>query len=153
MEIDTAATPRPQTGNGADQRALARAGFACNEHALAGLDHDLRLANHGGTIIQCDRQIVEAEHGFVGRFAALDAVDALALLGPLQTVERHHQRCDAPRASVPFRKAWIVIDQPAECSLHDGEGGCCLHHLSERHAAVEKFRCAQENWNHRRDQA
>jgi hypothetical protein len=33
----------------------------------------------------------------------------------------------------PVRKSWIVIDQPAEGALHDGEGGRCLHDLTKRH--------------------
>src|ERR1700742_2573419 len=46
----------------------------------------------------------------------------------LQPVERHHQRCDAARAGVPVGEPRIIVDQPAERALHDGEGGGCLHH-------------------------
>ncbi len=85
--------------------------------------------------------------------AALDAADAVALLGALQPVERHHQRGDAARAGVPVGETRIIVDQPAERALHDGEGGGRLHHLSERHAAVEKFWRAQQQRHHRRNQA
>ena len=75
------------------------------------------------------------------------------LLGALQPVERHHQRGDAARAGVPVGEPRIIVDQPAERALHDGEGGRRLHHLSERHAAVEKFRRAQQERHDRREQA
>src|SRR6478736_464263 len=41
-------------------------------------------------------------------------------------------------------EAGIIVDQPAEGGLHDGEGGGRLHHLAERHAAVEEFRRTQQ---------
>ena len=75
------------------------------------------------------------------------------MFGALQPVERHHQRGDAARAGVPVGQPRIIVDQPAERGLHDGEGGSRLHHLSERHAAVEKFRRAQQQRHHGRDQA
>ena len=99
-----------------------------------------------------DRSL-QAEHGVALGLAALDAADAVAALGALEPVERHHQRGDAPRAGVPVGEPRIIVDQPAERALHDGEGGRRLHHLSERHAAVEKFRRAQQQRHHRRDQA
>ena len=75
------------------------------------------------------------------------------MLGALQPVERHHQRGDPARAGVPVGEPRIIVDQPAERGLHDGEGGGRLHHLSEGHAAVEEFRRAQQQRHHRRDQA
>jgi len=75
--------------------------------------------------------------------AALDAADAVATFGTLKAVQRHHQRGNPPRAGVPVRKPRIIVDQPAKRALHDGEGGRRLHHLSQRHASVEKFWRAQ----------
>src|SRR5882757_434254 len=61
---------------------------------------------------------------------------------------------EAMRRAQAFQSApRIIVDQPAERALDDGEGGGRLHHLSERHAAVEKFWRAQQQWHHRRDQA
>jgi hypothetical protein len=77
----------------------------------------------------------------------------VAALGALEAVERHHQRGDAARAGVPVGEPRVIVDQPAERGLHDGEGGRRLHHLSEAHAAVEKFWRAQQQRNDRRDQA
>ena len=153
MEIDAAAAPRPQPRDRAHQRALAGAGFAGHQQPLAGLDHDFGFADHGGAVVERHREIVEAEHGVALGLAALDAADAVAALGALEPVERHHQRGDAARAGVPVGEPRIIVDQPAERGLHDGEGGGRLHHLSERHAAVEKFRRAQQERHHRRDQA
>ena len=93
------------------------------------------------------------EHGFALGLAALDAADAVALFGALEAVERHHQRGDAARAGIPVGKPRIIVDQPAERGLHDGEGGGRLHHLAEAHAAVEEFWRAQQQRHHRRDQA
>ena len=85
--------------------------------------------------------------------AALDAAEPSPCSARSSAVERHHQRGDAARAGVPVGKPRIVVDQPAERGLHDGEGGGRLHHLAERHAAVEKFRRAQQDRHDRRNQA
>src|SRR5580704_15946367 len=63
MEIDAAAAPWPETCDGAHQRALAGAGFAGDQQALARLDHDLGLADHFFAGVERHREIVEAEHG------------------------------------------------------------------------------------------
>jgi hypothetical protein len=41
----------------------------------------------------------------------------------LKCVDRNHQRGDPPRTCIPVRKTRIVVDQPSESALHDGEGG------------------------------
>ena len=74
-------------------------------------------------------------------------------LGALQGVERDHQRGDAAGRGGPVGEPRIVVDQPVERGLHDGEGGGRLHHLAERHRAVEEFRRAQDDRHHRRDVA
>ena len=78
MEIDAAAAPWPQPGDGAHQRALAGAGFAGHQHPLAGLDHDFGLADHGGAVVERHREVVQAEHGVALGLAALDAAEAVA---------------------------------------------------------------------------
>ncbi len=153
MKVDAAAAPRPQTGNGAHQRALSGAGFTGNKNTLTGLDHHFRLPDDSGAVVQRDRQFVQAEHRIALGFAALDAVDAITGFGALQTVNRHHQRRDAPRASVPFGKARIIVHQPAERGLHDRECRGRLHDLSQRHASFQKLRGAEQDRNHRRNQA
>ena len=96
----------------------------------AGHDHSVwtlqtrYFASHGWNVVAPDLP----GHGCSGG-PALASIEApadwvLALLGALEAVERHHQRCDAPRACVPLRKPRIVIHQPTERCLHDGEGGC-----------------------------
>ena len=144
MEIDAAAAPWPQPRQRTDQRALAGAGFAGHQQPLAGFDDDLCFLDDGGAVIERDREIVEAQHGVALGLAALDAADAVALLGALEAIERHHQRSDAAGAGVPVSEPRVIVDQPAEGGLYDGEGGSRLHHLSEAHAAVEKFWRAQQ---------
>ena len=68
-------------------------------------------------------------------------------------IERNHQRGGAARGRGPVGQPRIVVDQPVERALHDGEGGRRLHHLAERHRAVEIFRRAQDDRQHRRDEA
>ena len=143
MEVDAAATPRPQPRERTHQRALAGAGFARHQQPFARFDHHVRFADHGGAVVERNREIVQAEHGFAFGLTALDAADAVAALGTLRPVKRHHQGRDAARAGVPVGEPRIIIHQPAERALHDSEGGRRLHHLPQRHAAVEKFRRTQ----------
>src|SRR5438270_12153423 len=98
MEIDAAATPWPEPGDGAHQRALAGAGFAGHQEPLASLDHHLGLADHGGAVIKRDGEVVQLQHGVVAGLPTLDATDSVALLSALEAVERHHQRGDAASA-------------------------------------------------------
>src|SRR3954463_8160787 len=102
MEIDAAAAPRPQPGNGAHQRTLSRSGFAGDQQSLTRLHNHLSVADDRGAIIERDRKVVEAEDCVALYFAALDAADAVAALGALKPVERHHQRGNPPRARVPI---------------------------------------------------
>src|SRR5947208_5259757 len=91
----------------ADQRAFAGPGLAGHQQALAGFDDDLRFADDGGAVIERDREIVEAQHGVALGLAALDAADAVALLGALEAIERPHQRSDAAGAGVLVVVPWM----------------------------------------------
>src|SRR6202044_225998 len=59
--LDAASAPRPQPGNGADQCALSRAGFARDQHPLSAHDGDFSLVDDRGAIIECDREIMQSQ--------------------------------------------------------------------------------------------
>src|SRR5207249_4429030 len=120
-EVDAAAAPWPETGDGAHERALATAGFAGHQQPFAGLDHYLGFTDHRGAVVERHREIVKAQHGVALGFAALDAADTVAALGTLESIERHRQRGDPARAGVPVGELRIIIHQPAKRALHDGE--------------------------------
>ena len=79
-----AAAPRPEARDGPHQRRLARAGFAGHQHPLARLDCDLGFLDHGGAVVERDREIIEAEDGAVVGFASVDASERIALFRTLQ---------------------------------------------------------------------
>ena len=91
MEIDTPAAPRPQPCDRTHQCAFAGAGFTGHEQPFAGFDHHFRFADHSGAVVERHRQIVQAENSITFGLAALDTADAIAALGTLKPVKRHHQ--------------------------------------------------------------
>ncbi len=86
--------PPPHGHNPASARTsvlLPVPDLARHQQALAGLDRHFGFADHGGAVVERDREIAEAQHGVALGLAALDAADAVALLGALEAIERHHQ--------------------------------------------------------------
>ena len=80
-----------------------------------------------------------------------NAADAFTLLGFFQRIKGDHQRGSAPGGGGPVGHLGIVIDQPVEGALHDGEGRRGLHHLAQRHGAIEELRCAKNDRQYRCD--
>jgi len=124
------------------QSALAGAALAGDQHALAFKNDNLGIADHRSAIVERYRK-VDQLHRRVGGLAAGDAVEMVAGLCLLQRVERHHQCGDAARRRIPVGKPRIIVDQPGECRLHDGESRrrCITWQAT---SSVEKFRRAQD---------
>ena len=105
-----------------------------------------------GAVVERDREVGEAQRRAGSSPRSMRPTPS-PCLGALQSVERHHQRGDAAGRRGPVGKPGIVVDQPVEGGLDDDEGRRRLHHLPERHRAVEKLRRAQDDRQHRRDVA
>ncbi|MNE23254.1 hypothetical protein D3C80_1165010 [compost metagenome] len=151
-KTDAAAAPWPQARDCPNKRAFAGSGLPCDEHSFSPPDLHICLFDDGRTVAERHRNILEAEHRFAFRFTTDDPAKLIALFGPLETVKRHHQGSNAACAGIPIRQPGIVVDQPAEGGLNDGESGCRLHDLAEGHAAVEKFGRAEKKRNNGRNQ-
>jgi hypothetical protein len=130
--------PGPQTCYGANQRALAGPGFACDQHALARHDFDFGFIDHRSAVVEGDRKVAQPQRRPFTVLAARDAADA-AGFGPFERIERQHQAADPPRRRRPIGEPGIIVDQPVESGLHDGEGRGCLHDLAEGHRSIEVF--------------
>src|SRR5262245_41636363 len=142
MNIDTAAKPRAEAITYTVKGPFSAAEATRYYQMLFTFDYHLRFIHHLGAVAEGHCQLVDVENGIPRGFAACNAANVIAGLGALQRVDRHHQRSDPPRASIPVRKSRIIVNQPAECALHDSESRCRLHHLPQRHAAIEEFRRA-----------
>ncbi len=142
--------PRPEARDGADERALPGAGFADDEHALAAIDAHLRLAHHGGAVVEVHREPAQFERNLRALFGAHD-VPRSRLFGSLQTVERYDQARDTVGGCGPIGKSRIILHQPVEGLLDGDKRRCGLHDFTERHRAGEIFRRAENNRNHRRE--
>ena len=68
--------------------------LAGHQQPLAGFDCHFRFPHHRRAVIERHRQILQAENNVAVGFTALDAADAVAALGTLEAVERHHQGSD-----------------------------------------------------------
>ena len=150
---DGAVAPRPQAGDRAHQRALAGAGLARDQHPLAraiAISASLTTAVPSSSVTDRSRSRSAApvvsprsmRREAFGRPRAFSRPSSETISEA--TRERRRGPVGEPR---------IVVDQPVERALHDGEGRRRLHDLAQRHRAVEEFRRAQDDRQHRRDVA
>ena len=115
-----------------EDRYQGKAGLVLKKGPLAFVDDHLGVADHRGAVIERHREVDQLHRRVVG-FAARDTVEAVAAFRLFQRVERDHQRGDTPRRRIPVGQPRIIVDQPRERRLHDGEGRGRLHHHAQRH--------------------
>ena len=148
-QVDLAAAPRPDAGDGAHQRALAGPGFAHDQHAFGGADvgrraGDQHVAGGAGDVEVAERDrvgIVLADHDRLGLRVGLLLVER---------VERVGEAVDAVDACVPLRDPRVVVDQPAQRRLHVDHRRDRLHEAAESDLAGEVHGRSDQ---HRQDHA